>query len=117
MHCALNLYCPEDADHTALQLKEKIIPAFERAHGPGYQALIMVDNSQGHSAYAKDVLLTSQMNLWPGGKQACLRDGWFEQDGITVIQKMIFPDNHPEFPDMPKGMKQVLIERGLWDNR
>ncbi|KIM81105.1 hypothetical protein PILCRDRAFT_89356 [Piloderma croceum F 1598] len=27
------------------QLVEKIIPAFERAHGPGYQALIMVDNS------------------------------------------------------------------------
>ena len=42
-----------------LQLTEKIIPTFERAHGPGYQALFMVDNSQGHSAYAEDALLVS----------------------------------------------------------
>jgi hypothetical protein len=46
-----------------VQLKEKIIPAFEAAHGPGYQALIMVDHSQGHAAYAADALLTSWMNL------------------------------------------------------
>jgi hypothetical protein len=26
------------------KLQEKIIPAFEQAHGPEYQALIMVDN-------------------------------------------------------------------------
>jgi hypothetical protein len=54
------------------QIKEKIIPAFEKAHGPGHQALIMVDNSQGHSAYAEDALLVSQMNVNPGGKQACI---------------------------------------------
>jgi hypothetical protein len=96
------------------QLVEKIIPAFERAHGPGYQALIMVDNSQGHSAYAVDALLTSRMNLRPGGKQARLRDGWYLQDGHIVTQQMIFPPDHPEFPNEPKGMKQVLMERGLW---
>ena len=56
----------------SIQLKEKIIPAFEHAHGAGYQMLLMVDNSQGHSAYAKDALLTSRMNMNPGGKQACL---------------------------------------------
>jgi hypothetical protein len=54
------------------QLTKKIIPAFENVHGPGYQALIMVDNSQGHSAYAVDALLVSQMNMKPGGKQACM---------------------------------------------
>jgi len=97
-----------------LQLKEKIIPAFEEAHEPGYQALIMVDNSQGHAAYSVDALLISRMNLRPGGKQARLRDGWFQQNGKRVMQQMNFPANHPEFPDMPKGMKQVLIERGLW---
>ncbi|KAH9018306.1 hypothetical protein EDB84DRAFT_1626781 [Lactarius hengduanensis] len=58
------------------QLAERIIPAFERAHGPSYQALIMVDNSQGHSAYSVDALLTSRMNMKPGGKQAKMRDGW-----------------------------------------
>jgi hypothetical protein len=77
----------------------------------------MVDNSQGHSAYAEDALLVSQMNLKPGGKQARLKDGWFIQDGRTIIQKMNFPADHPEFPSMPKGIKQVLVERGLWNNK
>jgi hypothetical protein len=64
-----------------IKLAEKIIPAFEKAHGPSYQALIMVDNSQGHSAYSVDALLTSRMNMRPGGKQANMRDGWFVQHG------------------------------------
>jgi hypothetical protein len=100
--------------HVSKQLVEKIIPAFERAHGPGYQALIMVDNSQGHSAYSVDALLTSRMNLRPGGKQARLRNTWYFRHGQHIEQEMNFPHNHPEFPNMPKGMRQVLIERGLW---
>jgi len=32
------------------QLKEKIIPTFETLHGAGYQALFLIDNSQGHAA-------------------------------------------------------------------
>ena len=97
-----------------LQLVEKIIPAFENAHGPGYQALIMVDNSQGHSAYPADALRLSEMNLRPGGKQCRLRNGWFIRNGQRVTQPMIFPPDHPKFPDAPKGIKQVLEERGLW---
>lgn len=27
---------------------------------------------------------------------------------------MVFPKDHLEFPNEPKGMKQVLLERGLW---
>jgi hypothetical protein len=50
------------------QIVEKIIPAFEQAHGPGCQALIVVDNSQGHSAYPENALLVSRMNMRPGGK-------------------------------------------------
>ena len=100
------------------QLIDKIIPAFERLHGPGFQALFLVDNSQGHCAYPLDTLLTSRMNFRPGGKQARLRDGWFlDSAGSVVVQKMIFLHDHPDFPDQPKGMKQVLIERGLWDNK
>jgi hypothetical protein len=98
------------------KLVEKIIPAFEELHGPGYQALIMVDNSQGHSAYSEDALLVSRMNLRPGGKQARMRDGWFMWNDEKVAQSMIFPPDHPDFADQPKGMKQVLSERGLWDN-
>jgi hypothetical protein len=72
-------------------LQEKIIPAFERVHGPGFQALFVIDNSQGHAAYAENALLVSRMNLRPGGKQARLRNGWFIRDGIKVHQPMIFP--------------------------
>ncbi|KAG2031688.1 hypothetical protein BDR03DRAFT_1015862, partial [Suillus americanus] len=77
------------------QRKEKIIPAFENAHGPGYQALFMVNNSQGHSSYSEDTLLVSRMNVKPGGKQAHMRDGWFMRDGVKVIQQMVYPPDHP----------------------
>ncbi|KAF7302158.1 hypothetical protein MIND_00782700 [Mycena indigotica] len=63
------------------QLKEKIIPAFEKAHGPRYQALFLIDNSQGHSAYSEDALLPQRMNLNPGGKQARMRNGWYTVNG------------------------------------
>ncbi|KAF8168736.1 hypothetical protein BJ912DRAFT_913240 [Pholiota molesta] len=92
------------------QLAEKIIPAFEKAHGPGFQALIMVDNSQGHAAYATDALLVSRMNLRPGGKQARMRDGWFMgANGEKIMQPMIFSPNHPDFPNEPKGIKQKYL--------
>jgi transposase len=74
----------------------------------------MVDNSQGHSAYAEDALLTSHMNINPGGKQARMHDGWYLQNGEKVIQPMNFPPNHPEHPNEPKGVKAVLTERGLY---
>ena len=76
----------------------------------------MIDNSQGHSAYSTDALLASRMNLRPGGKQARMKDGWFTRNGQKVVQPMIFPVAHPEFPNQPKGMKRVLQERGLWVN-
>ena len=97
-----------------MQLCEKIIPEFERLHGPGYQALIMVDNSQGHAAYASDALLVTKMNLNPGGSVPKLWDGWFVRDGCRISQLMVFPIDHPTNPDQPKGIKQVLTEWGLW---
>jgi hypothetical protein len=96
-----------------LQLKTKLIPAFEHLHGPGFQALFIVDHSQGHAAYAPDALLVSRMNTKPGGKQARMRDGWYLKAGEKVVQSMIFPSNHREYPDQPKGIKVVLLERGF----
>lgn len=95
------------------QIVEKIIPAFERAHGPGFQLLLMVDNSQGHAAYAVDALLVQRMNMNPGGKQAPMRPGWFMRNGVKVVQPMVFPVDHPKYPGQAKGMKQVMKERGL----
>lgn len=99
------------------QLQTKIIPAFGNVHGPGYQAAFLIDNSQGHSAYSKDALLASRMNFNPGGSQPHMRDGWFMRDGACTIQQMSFPPDHPDHPGEPKGMKEVLIERGLWRPR
>jgi hypothetical protein len=94
-------------------LKEKIIPAFEKAHGPEYQALFMVDNSQGHSAYPADALLVQRMNLGPGGKKPCMRNGWFMRGGEKVSHSMVMPSTDSGSPQ-PKGMQMILEERGLW---
>ena len=80
---------------------------------PGCQALFAFDNSSNHSCYAEDALLVGNMNLGPGGKQPILRNGF--NHTTQEVQSMVFPDNHPN-PSLrgkPKGIKQVLIERGL----
>ncbi|KAG2030732.1 hypothetical protein BDR03DRAFT_1016835 [Suillus americanus] len=38
---------------------------------------------------------------------------WFMRDGVKVIQQMVYPPDHPEFPNEPKGIKAVLAECGL----
>lgn len=95
------------------QLKEKIISVFEQAHGPRYQALFFINNSQGHSAYSEDVLLPTHMNLHPGGKQACMCSGWYyAPDGRTKIsQPMCFPPEHPTYRNQPKGMKECRLSK------
>ena len=97
-------------------MKEKIIPTFEAIHGAGYQALFLIDNSQGHSAYTADALRVSRMNINPSGKQASMCNGWFVCDGIQIEQPMVFQQNHPQFPNEPKGIKAVLTEQGLWQS-
>jgi hypothetical protein len=83
-------------------------------HGAGYQALVMVDNSQGHSAYSEDALLVSQMNVHPGGKQVWMHNGWFIRNGLKIAQPMVYPANHPTYPNVAKGIKAILTEHGLY---
>ena len=45
-----------------------------------------------------------------------MRDGWFTWNDQKVVQPMVFPVDHSEFPDQLKGMRHVLQERGLWIN-
>jgi hypothetical protein len=87
---------------------------FQWVHGPRYQALFMVDNSQGHSAYAEDALLMSWMNVRPDGKQAHMHDGWFMLDSHKISQSMIFPHDNPDFPNEPKVIKAILTEHRLF---
>ncbi|KAG1789801.1 uncharacterized protein HD556DRAFT_1433541 [Suillus plorans] len=97
-----------------LQLTEKIIPAFERVHGAGHQALFLIDNSQGHSAYSEDALLTSCMNVKPGGKQSCMCSGWYWNGQEKVVQSMIFLDGHPKYPNQLKGIKVLNFIEFFW---
>jgi hypothetical protein len=46
----------------------------------------------------------------PAGKQAYMRDGWFMQDQHKITQPMVFPPNHPQYLNEPKGIKFVLTE-------
>ena len=100
--------------NSTIQLRDKIIPAFEAAHGPGFQAMLMVDNSQGHSVYAENALVISCMNVRPGGKQARMHDTWFMKNGLRVQQMMVFLPNHADHLNEPKGMQEVLKEQGLY---
>lgn len=77
----------------------------------------MVDNSQGHLAYSTDALVASRMNVNPGGKQARMHDTWFMQDGQRITQAMVYPADHPTSPNELKGIRAVLIERGLYPNQ
>ncbi|KAG1865569.1 hypothetical protein C8R48DRAFT_747672 [Suillus tomentosus] len=95
-------------EHFVKQLTEKIIPAFERVHSVGHQALFLINNSQGHSAYSEDALLTSRMNVKPDGKQACMRSGWYWNGQEKVVQSMIFPYGHPKHSNQPKEIKEYL---------
>lgn len=102
-----------DGDRMVEQTIKVALRIFEIAF-PGCQALLAFDNASNHCSFAPDALLASKMNLGPGGKQAFLRDG--AHNGLK--HKMNFPRDYPwtELRDKPKGIKQVLSERGLWSD-
>ncbi|KAF8223993.1 hypothetical protein L208DRAFT_1314143 [Tricholoma matsutake] len=76
--------------------------------------MLMVNNSQGHSVYVENALVISHMNVRPGGKQAKMHDMWFTKNGLRVKQTMVFLLNHADHLNKPKGMQEVLKERGLY---
>lgn len=57
------------------------------------------------------------MNRNPGGKQPHIREGFIHSKQRP--QAMIFPMNHskPELRGKPKGVEQILRERGLWKDK
>lgn len=79
---------------------------------PNAIAVFAFDNSTNHGAMANDALNVLKMNVNPGGKQSLMRSTVYGSN--QTIQSMVFPSNHPVYPNQAKGMKQVLIERGLW---
>lgn len=43
-----------------------------------------------------------------------MRNGWFIQDGKKISQPMIYPSNDNQNLNAAKGIKAVLVERGLY---
>ena len=68
-----------------------------------YDVIWLFDHSSGHTAFADDALNVNKMNVRPGGAQPKMRDTTWR----GRVQKMVLSDG------TPKGMKQVLIERGI----
>ncbi len=56
------------------------------------------------------------MNLFSGGKQPKMCDGWNIQKNLP--QSMVFDENYQvsELQGQPKGQKLIFIEHGLWPN-
>ncbi|CAG8553220.1 15470_t:CDS:2 [Cetraspora pellucida] len=55
-------------DHLLDQIRNKVIPIFE-AKFPNATAVFAFDNSTNHAAYAKDIFITSRINLGSEGNQ------------------------------------------------
>ena len=69
----------------------------------GWKRVWVFDHSSYHAAMAEDALDVNRMNVNPGGKQRKVRDGWWG----GKPQSMNFAVG------IPKGLKQVLQERGV----
>lgn len=68
-----------------------------------HSLVFLFDQSSGHTAFADNALNVNRMNVKPGGAQPAMRDTIWN----GRLQKMVFNNG------TPKGMRQVLTERGV----
>jgi hypothetical protein len=90
---------------------------------PWCQIAMLFDNSSNHLRKAPDALNANAMNVGPGGKKPKMRSTWGQN---IQRQSMVFEvgdtqvgESQPlregdELVGQPKGLKQVLHERGLF---
>ncbi|EIN05877.1 hypothetical protein PUNSTDRAFT_115780 [Punctularia strigosozonata HHB-11173 SS5] len=99
-------------DHEQLLAQmDNAIDIFEEAH-PGCQALFIFDQSSAHASLGPDALRAFDMNKSNGGKQRQQHDTVIPMNNPAVQyrgkpQKMTMDDGRP------KGLEQVLAERGF----
>lgn len=92
---------------------EIALPIFEVPH-PNCQGVWLFDNATYHSAYVDDALVANRMNFKPGGQLPVMQEGFIHSKGRP--QPRTFSDNHCTLALrwLPKVMKQMLIEQGLY---
>ena len=99
------------------QVLEKAIPVFEKEFGKECRACFMFDNSSNHGMFAEDALVASRMNWNSGGKQPVMRDGWIRDgENVEPVRQVLYVEVEEDGKkkQIPKGMKRVLEERGLY---
>lgn len=89
---------------------EGMLPIFEAAFpSDKHQGLFLFDNATNHCVMADDALVAKGMNLSRGGRQPLMRDGF---NPLTNEPQQMW--QWEESKQVPKGIKVVLKERGLW---
>ena len=68
-----------------------------------YSLVFFFNQSSRHTAFPDNALNVNRMNVKPGGAQAAMHNTLWN----GMYQRMVFRDG------TPKGMKQVLEERGV----
>lgn len=99
---------------------EQAIKIFDVKYPDGV-AVFIFDCSSAHEAFAEDALLAHKMNKGSGGKQPKMHDTIIPATG--QLQSMVWPADCTDLDaqgvslaGQPKGMEQILLERGLLAN-
>ena len=82
---------------------------------PKYFLLFIFNNATSHSVYAKNALQVKDPNKDVGGKQPQLRNGWYNLNGVQIIQPMNFQDEERKW--IQKRVQRLLKKRQLWPTR
>ena len=72
-----------------------------------HNVIWIFDQSSNHRAYSEDALVARKMNVKPEGSQPKLRSTPIVVNGRPFVQHMVDANGEP------KGMRQVLKERGI----
>ncbi|EUC56568.1 DDE family endonuclease, partial [Rhizoctonia solani AG-3 Rhs1AP] len=105
-----------DMDQLCDQVSDTL-KIFDRMY-PNCTGVFFFDQSSAHNAFADDALVANRMNVKAGGKNAKpMHDTFIPMNNPNPqlrgkLQSMVYPPGH-EDAGKPKGMRDVLDERGL----
>ena len=94
-----------------------VLPIFQTAF-PGCIAVFTFHDASNHSCFAFDALRVEKLDNGPGGSQPIMREGFIHSRGLPQTKQFSQDCRTRELAGKPKGkpkgLKQILKERGLW---